>query len=163
MGMEGEMTAEHHIAELLRLRAGYEGCGCVDCQEYYGELDLTKYGERVKWYGNVIIINNGRAGADLWDKYQGKKEIGFLPELSLNPPESPRSLSQNTPPSDFTSAKPLKAKKAIYGTRGRPKKQCDEENILELAKTMTVREVSQKTGVPRSTVSRILNGQKVLL
>lgn len=60
---------EHLNAELERLRAGYDGCGCSDCQEFYKTLDLKKYGKRVIHKDEHIIIVEGKAGADLWDKY----------------------------------------------------------------------------------------------
>jgi len=60
---------EHRRAELLRLRAGYSGCGCVDCQQFYTTLDLSKYGDRVRHNGGVISVEAGKAGADLWDEY----------------------------------------------------------------------------------------------
>lgn len=60
---------EHFRAELIRLRAGYDGCGCPLCQELYTKLDLKKYGDRVKHYDGAIVINAGKTGADLWDDY----------------------------------------------------------------------------------------------
>ena len=60
---------EHRRAELLRLRAGYDGCGCADCQTFYARLDLSKFGDRVKHYGDCILIEAGKAGADLRDEY----------------------------------------------------------------------------------------------
>lgn len=60
---------EHHQAEMLRLRAGFDGCGCADCQTLYATLDLEKYGKRVIRVGGFIGITEGRAGADLWNKY----------------------------------------------------------------------------------------------
>lgn len=63
------MRQEHIRAELLRLRAGYDGCGCADCQQFYTTLDLAKYGDRVKHSAGIISIEAGKAGADLWDEY----------------------------------------------------------------------------------------------
>ncbi|MBI4188044.1 MAG: hypothetical protein HY529_02445 [Chloroflexi bacterium] len=63
------IKAEHHHAELERLRAGYDGCGCADCQQLYETLDLGKYGKRVVKEAGIIIITAGRAGADLWAEY----------------------------------------------------------------------------------------------
>jgi hypothetical protein len=62
--MSNVLTA-HREAELLRLRHGYEGCGCPDCQDYYAELDLSIFGARVKRYGDVVIVTAGITGADL--------------------------------------------------------------------------------------------------
>lgn len=59
----------HYEAELERLRAGYEGCSCAMCQEFYHELDLAKYGERVKRLGDTVVILAGKDGADKWTQY----------------------------------------------------------------------------------------------
>jgi hypothetical protein len=59
----------HYEAELERLRGGLEGCGCSLCQGIYSTIDLTKFGSRVKKYGNIIIITDGKEGADLWGKH----------------------------------------------------------------------------------------------
>lgn len=59
----------HREAEIMRLRAGYDGCGCSECQELYREIDLTKYGKRVIRAGDIVVIVAGRVGADLWDQY----------------------------------------------------------------------------------------------
>lgn len=65
--------------------------------------------------------------------------------------------------------KPSKAKTPIFGTpqnaskRGRPKKTRNEGKLLKMSHTMTIRQIVKKTGVPRSTVQRILAGQKVLV
>lgn len=88
---------EHHKAELLRLRAGFPGCGCSDCQELYRKLDLSKYKDRVIKLDDYICTKEGRAGADLWDKYQqpsywsgngqlfitGGKKYGLTPKLKI--------------------------------------------------------------------------------
>lgn len=63
------MRQEHIRAELLRLRAGYDGCGCGDCQQFYTTLDLEKYGDRVKHNAGIISIEADKTGADLWDEY----------------------------------------------------------------------------------------------
>lgn len=63
------VSDEHRRAELERLRAGYDGCGCTDCQELYATLDLKKYGNRVLSGGGITTITAGRAGADLWEPY----------------------------------------------------------------------------------------------
>lgn len=60
---------EHRHSELERLRAGYDGCGCSECQKFYKTIDLEKYGKRVLRFAGIITIIAGRAGADLWDKY----------------------------------------------------------------------------------------------
>jgi hypothetical protein len=88
---------EHQVAELLRLRASYDGCGCALCQEVYTTLDLAKYGDRAKQHGfgrwAVTLIQAGRTGADLWDEYHvpdywrndvfltGGKAYGLTPGL----------------------------------------------------------------------------------
>lgn len=67
------INEEHHLAELERLRAGYDGCGCIDCQELYKTLDLSRYGSRVASYGDFILIAAGKTCADLWEKYHLEK------------------------------------------------------------------------------------------
>ena len=54
---------EHQHAELLRLKAGQEGCGCSDCQKFYQTLDLSQFGDRVKHYGNTVMVLAGTTGA----------------------------------------------------------------------------------------------------
>jgi hypothetical protein len=46
----------HRQAELQRLNAGWQGCGCSDCQTLYKELDLSKYGNRVSYHDSRIDI-----------------------------------------------------------------------------------------------------------
>jgi len=52
-----------------------------------------------------------------------------------------------------------------FGTKvGRPKKEVDVEKIIELRKRgWNLRDIEGMTGVPRSTVGRILQGQRVLI
>ena len=69
----GEIKQEHRRAELERLRAGYDGCGCADCQELYRELDLAWYGDRVTRYGDFILIVAGKPGADLYEQYHKRE------------------------------------------------------------------------------------------
>lgn len=64
-----QIKQEHTRAELERLSAGYDGCGCADCQALYATLDLAKYGNRVIRMAGSVTITAGRAGANLWDKY----------------------------------------------------------------------------------------------
>ena len=59
-----EMRKEHQHAELLRLKAGQEGCGCSDCQKFYQILDLSQFGDRVKHYGSTVMVLSGSTGAD---------------------------------------------------------------------------------------------------
>ncbi len=55
----------HWQAEELRLRMGFDGCGCETCQEYYQKADLTRFGNRVREFRGMIIITAGDTGADL--------------------------------------------------------------------------------------------------
>lgn len=63
------IEAEHRKAELERLLAGYEGCGCTDCQQFYSSINLGQFGDRVKEYAGTISILAGRTGATKWDQY----------------------------------------------------------------------------------------------
>lgn len=47
---------EHFRAELQRLNEGWPGCGCADCQELYKTLDHSKYGTRVVYMDDIVII-----------------------------------------------------------------------------------------------------------
>lgn len=51
---------EHRRAELQRLDDGFDGCGCQDCQAFYRELDLSKYGNRVSYFGDIVLISERR-------------------------------------------------------------------------------------------------------
>lgn len=59
----------HQEDELLRIRAGQDGCGCLTCQAFYETIDLAVFGARVKRYDGIISIEAGRTGADLWGIY----------------------------------------------------------------------------------------------
>lgn len=67
--LDALILQEHRRAELERLRAGFDGCGCSDCQNYYKTLDLEKYGARVIRVAGIVVIKAGQTGADLWEKY----------------------------------------------------------------------------------------------
>lgn len=54
--LKAEIRKEHYRAELQRLNKGMEGCGCSFCQELYKTLDLSKYGSRVKHFGDFVIV-----------------------------------------------------------------------------------------------------------
>jgi len=69
LDLKAQIQQAHFEAELERLRAGYDGCGCADCQELYKTLDLSVYGDRVKDYAGTILVVAGKTGADLWEKY----------------------------------------------------------------------------------------------
>lgn len=62
---------EHERAELLRLLAGQDGCGCRDCQPLYlrmgGDLAAV-FKDRVKVYGSVTFVVAGSAGAESQDR-----------------------------------------------------------------------------------------------
>jgi hypothetical protein len=49
---------EHLRAEVERLDEGWSGCGCADCQELYREIDLKKYGSRVREIDGEITISD---------------------------------------------------------------------------------------------------------
>jgi hypothetical protein len=69
---------DHQTAELKRLRAGYDGCSCQDCQEFYKTLDLSLYGDRVIRLADVICIVAGRIGAESWREYHQGTEGGVV-------------------------------------------------------------------------------------
>jgi hypothetical protein len=88
--MTFNIKADHQTAELERLAAGYDGCGCADCQTFYKTLDLEKYGKRVVRFQDTINITAGPAGADKWPQYHQK--AGGTPEPT--PPVKRASLKQ---------------------------------------------------------------------
>lgn len=65
----------HTDTEKLRLDAGLENCGCPECQAFYKTIDLSKYGGRVKTFGDVVIISA-----------KSPKPEKPVNELSTNPP-----------------------------------------------------------------------------
>jgi hypothetical protein len=81
---------EHNRAELQRLRMGLEGYGYVECQELYRTLGLSVYGNRVIQYSDLIFVQAGKDGADLFEDsrdywttegffVQGSKKYGTSP------------------------------------------------------------------------------------
>jgi hypothetical protein len=67
--LAGLTEINHHQAELERLKAGYDGCGCLDCQKLYKTLDLYVFGDRVIKIENVICVVAGRQGSEKWKQY----------------------------------------------------------------------------------------------
>jgi len=72
--LQERIQKDHQEAEILRLRAGYDGCGCADCQEFYKTLDLSVYKDRVLTMAGVTCIVAGRAGADKWKEYHQNED-----------------------------------------------------------------------------------------
>lgn len=69
------MSSEHRRAEIERLEAGYDGCGCTECQVLYGEIDMSQYAERVIKAAGIITVIAGRTGAGKWAQYhQGESK-----------------------------------------------------------------------------------------
>ncbi|MBI2836078.1 MAG: hypothetical protein HYX85_00090 [Chloroflexi bacterium] len=70
--VRGWIRREHERAELQRLEEGWLGCGCGDCEELYGRIDLSKYGKRVQRLGGTISIGEDKAkrarDRDCWTK-----------------------------------------------------------------------------------------------
>ena len=56
-----QIKVDHSIAELERLDAGMDGCGCQDCQDFYKTINLNVYGDRVRYFHDTIIITAGAA------------------------------------------------------------------------------------------------------
>ncbi len=111
---------QHPAAELERLRAGFDGCGCSECQEYYKTIDLSNYGKRVIHLGSIITITDGRAGADLWDKYHIPDPPPFTTE---KPPDAQEVVSKPSaggilPPLDIQAQNIETIKRPV----GRPRK-----------------------------------------
>ena len=84
---------EHQRAEVERLRAGFDGCGCAICQELYKTLDLSAYGDRVNKSGDLINIVAGKDGADLWISHHPpdflpsgrKSDVSKIPHSTVTP------------------------------------------------------------------------------
>ena len=117
--LRDEIRKEHNRAELERLRAGFEGCGCTECQELYATLNLSWYGERVKKDGNIISISAGKSGADLWDKYHTETP----PDSGEGFPKTRNGVSKITS-KEIIPDKDIQAQETgIMKQRGRPRKQ----------------------------------------
>lgn len=128
------VSDEHRQAELERLRAGYDGCGCVDCQVLYDTLDLKKYGNRVLCEGSITAITAGRAGADLWETYntrdywtpEGIFVLGGKAEPSLDGIEGSCSKQDDVSKIPDKGIIPTdsiqEGKTGIMKQRGRPRK-----------------------------------------
>lgn len=113
--------------------------------------------EFVEGYGEVFIHHE-----KMWGTLRSGKTVYLGPVP--NPHEQQPSGVTNLVPKIIESSNIDLPENRNFGTRrGRPKKEVDEKRIVELSKEMTVREIAEKTGVPRSTVSRIIAGQKVLV
>lgn len=96
------IQVEHCRSELERLSAGYDGCGCLACQEFYKTLDLEEYGERVITDGGgLVVIVAGRKGGTLWKQYHQDEKFRPFPkkEVPENPPETIKeNLVADAPP-----------------------------------------------------------------
>jgi len=130
---------EHRQAELERLRAGYDGCGCSECQEIYKTIDPEKYGKRVICSAGVINITAGRAGADLWEKYH----LPDPPTTVVSPSVSPEGVTKIPtrliiPPTDIQAQNNVTTKRL----RGRPKKP-DGEPVCRMTRWRRGNEVKQ--------------------
>lgn len=112
------IRAEHRRAELERLRAGYEGCGCAGCQDFYPTINLWVYGDRVKRYAGVISIVEGRPGADFWEKYHRE-----LRQDAANMGKTGGEVVSKIPDKDILPTGDIQAQdNGIMKHRGRPQK-----------------------------------------
>lgn len=131
-GLKALIEDEHHRAEQERLLAGYEGCGCASCQEFYKTINLSVYGDRVKRYADIIVILAGKTGATKWDQYhpeekwQGEvfiiSKTGYTltPELqtiSMPVTDIPKELLQEEAQNDGSDRQPGKQRSYKPGSR----------------------------------------------
>ncbi|MFC1847644.1 hypothetical protein ACFLW5_02390 [Chloroflexota bacterium] len=63
---------EHQKAELQRLTDGWAGCGCADCQRLYKETDIARYGSRVVYSGDIVIIKEKPGGGGNFTESNGE-------------------------------------------------------------------------------------------
>lgn len=147
----------HTQAELLRLRAGFDGCGCADCQELYATLDLDMYGARVKRRSGFISIVAGITGADLWEKHH-QDDTG-QPVSQGNgdkpkPPEKPPAKVSEKP----VSRLPVKSN----GKKGRNPYSITLDAIYDtLKQCSTVTAAAVKLGCSRGYIYRYVTPEKV--
>jgi len=107
---------DHQRAEILRLDLGLEGCGCSDCQALYQQIDLEKYGHRVKRYAGTVLIM-GRAAT-------GPDGPGNTPESGDKAPPAPRNRVSKLHSGSET---PRKSKQVVLiHPGGRPRKSREE-------------------------------------
>lgn len=137
--LKAEIRKEHYRAELQRLNKGMEGCGCSLCQELYKTMDLSKYGTRVKHYGDFVMV--------------AAKQVVKIKEKEENTPPSEKQVvdtptnedgthhNQNLVVSKFTTEEVIggvpktilhKGKKTgVLKHRGRPRKNGQLSRMTE--------------------------------
>ncbi len=93
--IKADILSEHHRAELERLAAGFEGCGCLAvCQPFYQTLSLAQYGKRVFSHKGTVVITAGRTGATEYGKYEPRQPLAIPLEdatMALQPSEDENS------------------------------------------------------------------------
>jgi hypothetical protein len=122
------ILSNHQQTELERLRAGYDGCGCLECQELYNTIDLSVYGDRIINTAESICVIAGRTGADKWREYHKNGDKEGRSELSVKTHNQKFMVSKIV--SDEISVTPPKTSPntdiglwlpPVKGGRGRPR------------------------------------------
>lgn len=175
---------EHKCAELLRLEAGQDSCGCSMCQELYATIDLSRYGRRVKHQGDVVYIT----GSISHDGVAGTADLDRMPRQTT-PHKQPccaikvddvlvvqrpgRIMAQPVTPAPVPEIKRQRRTKAITRTathRGRPQRPgIPVKRIHDLSAagqpSRSIATTLEAEGISISfrTVARILAGERPLL
>jgi hypothetical protein len=113
------LNQEHCRAELERLNAGFEGCGCAECQALYQKIDLEKYEARVIRAAGVITIVAGKAGAENWEKHHQEEP----PDGSDSPLHRRKAVSKILAGKELPPEDAQIQDTGIMKHRGRPRKE----------------------------------------
>lgn len=133
---------EHRRAEIERLDNGWAGCGCDICQALYKELDLTKYGPRVKRYGDIIAIAERPGGGGNFTIEDGHV-IGYIDGSAYGISQTGKSFYMGR---KETIKAVIADPELKYGTPL-------FDQVIELERTLSNKEVIDN-GKPRSSNKR---------
>jgi hypothetical protein len=143
--LQQRIIKDHEAAEILRLRAGFDSCGCQDCQTFYKTLDLSIYGDRVLTMGGVTCIVAGRAGADKWVEYhqddtgsptsKATSKRSTADRVVLSQPDSQiiPTASDKTPNNEVKHGGGRPRLDAGYSKRTEYRRQKEQQAIMTLA------------------------------
>ena len=171
---------EHRRAELLRLGYGQDGCGCLVCQEFYGTLDLSEYGGRVKRQGRLTYIVGKQEPPDHWTPdglafITGGKRYGVSPNgqticfgAADTVQNDHQTVQEGAEPRHRIADGTLLLSALTQNTgstkpKGRKPLDIPTDKVLEMAAAgATNRVIAAKLGVSRETIRRILAGERAL-
>jgi len=121
LDLKGWIRTEHWRAELYRLVHGMAGCGCVDCQRLYKQIDLSRYSNRVTGFDGLIFVDQAsstqRESRERWSG--GTFSLGDKGFDSDSRLITERGQARSKPPSAKTEA--LKSKSTASKASSVPK------------------------------------------